>query len=162
MNSHVKYAKYLGRLDIDPTTLNKIFEGYSKIFFESSWEPWNAAGPATTYDPNFSSTPSASQDVNVPEAGGGDAGHENRLSRNVSDSPGSMRDNGEETREQWVDLKEPKKFKSTSTDLVKKFIDKAQGHIPKIDEQISASGASQRFYNNFHAGLYNDEPKPPF
>lgn len=172
---HKKFLNFLQKLDIEPTLLEAVLNGYEAVFQESvnSWAvnytpAVNPVGnpigdrPMGDYKKIMKQEPSS-----VGAAGG--AGDNTRGGNGEYKYEPGLRDcarnQGQETREQWEQL--PKFYRnfanSGPNNPVKDLIKNAKEHIPQAGQYMNAQPAQ---YTNYDMSRYNvsaSNPKhPPF
>lgn len=164
---HEKFIKFLHTLDMDNNLLEAILGGYKAVFNESmnAWAyntpptPVGINEPMGSYQKIMKQLPSS---IGAVGAAGDTTGTGNSSYKYGEALPGSTRDIGEETREDW---KSPPKFEKHNINtlpLAKKLMKQAQSHIPVTGDNMHTPMAYRtNFPNGTQLGNFDVDSSLP-
>jgi hypothetical protein len=163
--NEAKFKKFLGSLNIEPTLLEAILDGYNAVFTES-FNAWRAENfpminpvgtPMGSYDNIMKQLPSS---IGAVGGSGSSTRGGNGQYRYYASLPGSHRDLKHETIHEWENAPKFKKIKPQKSKMTEKLMNRAEEHIPDVGSKMYAPINS---YQNFHLGRYDvDTRNNPF
>jgi hypothetical protein len=167
---HENFINFLHKLDVENNLLEAILEGYAATFAESlnAWaynSPPSPVGinmPMGSYQNIMKQLPSS---IGAAGGAGDNTGGGNNAYRYGEALPGSTRDIGEETKEQWKSAPKFQKIHPNASPITEKLIKMAKNHIPNTANNMYAP---LNYYNNFPMGNsmgrfdVNATKMPPF